>query len=268
MTIANFLRDTTRQFEAADIASARLDTQVLLERALKQNKAWLLAHGEEEITAETLLVLHEQVRRRVAREPLAYILHTQEFYGRNFTVTTDTLIPRPETETIIEELKALPLVDNATFLDVGTGSGAIAITAELELPHLRTEACDVSEAAREIAARNAQRLGANVYFFASDLLDRAEHSYDVIAANLPYVDRGWERSPETDFEPGLALFAEDTGLALIKKLIAQAPAYLNKNGYLLLEADPRQFARIKKAAAGAFSHVRSNGFCVILQKTD
>jgi methylase of polypeptide subunit release factors len=85
-------------------------------------------------------------------------------------------------------------------------------------------------------------------------------------ANLPYVAHDWERSPETDFEPALALFAEDTGLALIKKLISQTPLHLNKNGYLLLEADPRQFASIKKAAAGAFSHIRSNGFTIILQK--
>lgn len=266
MTIADFLRDTTRQFETAGILSARLDTQVLLERALKQNKAWLLAHGEEEINAEKLVHLQAQVERRVAREPLAYILGRQEFYGRNFAVTPDVLIPRPETETVIDELKSLPLPDNATFLDVGTGSGAIAITAELEMPHLRTEACDISQDALDVAARNAERLNANVHFFMSDLLERVEHSYDVIVANLPYVAHDWERSPETDFEPALALFAEDTGLALIKKLISQTPLHLNKNGYLLLEADPRQFVRIKKAAAGAFSHVRSNEFTIVLQK--
>jgi release factor glutamine methyltransferase len=266
MTIATFLRDTTKQFEEAGILSARLDTQVLLERALKQNKAWLLAHGEEEIAAEKLVSLQAQVRRRLAREPLAYILHAQEFYGRNFTVTSDVLIPRPETETVIEELKTLPLPDNATFLDVGTGSGAIAITAELEMPHLRTEACDISEPALAIAEHNAERLGANVRFFTSDLLERAEHPYDIIVANLPYVAHEWERSPETSFEPKLALFAEDTGLELIKKLITQTPRHLNNQGFLVLEADPRQFARIKKAADGILSHIRSNGFTIILQK--
>lgn len=266
MTIAAFLRDTTRQFEEAGILSARLDTQVLLERALKQNKAWLLAHGEEEIDAEKLVHLQAQVKRRLAREPLAYILGRQEFYGRMFTVTPDTLIPRPETETLIEELKTLALPDNASILDVGTGSGAIAITAELEMPHLRTEASDVSEDALSVAAQNAERLNANIHFFTSDLLDRAEHTYDTIVANLPYVSHDWERSPETDYEPGLALFAEDAGLALIKKLITQAPSRLNKHGYLLLEADPRQFAAIKKAATGSLRHIRSNGFTIILQK--
>lgn len=266
MTITEFLRETAAAFGNAGILSARLDAQVLLERALRQNKAWLLAHGEEEVDPEKLILLHEQARRRAAREPLAYILGAQEFYGRKFAVTPDVLIPRPETETIIEELRSLPIPDNAVVLDVGTGSGAIAITAELEMPHLHTEACDISEAALAVAAQNAERLGANVRFFTSDLLAHADHPYDVIIANLPYVARDWDRSPETNFEPSLALFAEDTGLALIKKLIAQAPNYLNKTGFLMLEADPRQFARIKKTAAGNFNYVRSNGFTIILQK--
>lgn len=266
MTIAEFLRETTKQFADAGIVSARLDTQVLLERALKQNKAWLLAHGDEQIDPEKLVTLQAQATRRAAREPLAYIVGRQEFYGRNFTVTRDVLIPRPETETIIEELKALPLPDNAAVLDVGTGSGAIAITAELELPHLRTEACDVSPAALAVAEQNAERLGANVTFFVSDLLSRTEHTYDVILANLPYVAQNWERSPETGFEPELALFAVDDGLELITKLIVDAPQLLNPSGYIVLEADPRQFAHIKKAAETAFTHVRSNGLTMILQK--
>jgi len=266
MTIADFLHGVTKQFEAAGILSARLDAQVLLERTLKQNKAWLLAHGEEEIGPEKLVTLHAQAQRRAAREPLAYILHTQEFYGRNFTVTPDVLIPRPETETMIEELKALPLPDNARVLDVGTGSGAIAITAELELPHLHTEACDVSAPALAVAQQNAGRLGANVTFFVSDLLARAEHPYDAIIANLPYVAKNWQRSPETHFEPALALFAEDAGLELIKKLLSQAPQWLTKYGYVVLEADPRHFVHIKKVAEAAFTHVRSVGFTIILQK--
>ena len=266
MRIDQFLRDATTQLEAAGIPSARLDAQVLLERTLKQNKAWLLAHGEELIDPAKLVQLQDQLRRRLAREPLAYILGRQEFYGRTFTVTPDVLVPRPETEAIIELLKELPLPDHARLLDVGTGSGAIAITAELEIPHLRTEACDVSPAALAVAEQNAERLGAQVGFFASDLLSKVEHAYDVIVANLPYVAEDWERSPETAFEPELALFADDDGLALIKKLIAEAPHWLAEDGYLVLEADPRQFAHIKRAAKPIFSHVRSLGFTMVLQK--
>lgn len=266
MTIAQFLHQTTAQFEAAGIITARLDAQVLLGRALKQNRAWLLAHGEERIPPEKLPVLVAQTRRRSAREPLAYIFGEHEFYGRRFAVSPAVLIPRPETEQLIEELKALPLPDHAHLLDIGTGSGAIAITAERELPHLRIEACDTSSEALMIATHNAERLGASVHFFVSDLLAHAKPPYHVIIANLPYVAPDWERSPETNYEPKPALFAADNGLALIKKLIETAPTYLAKDGYLLLEADPRQFARIKKAANGDFRFVRSNGFALVLQK--
>ncbi len=266
MTIADYLTQTMRAFEAAGIETARLDAQVLLERALNQNKAWLLAHGEDQIDAEKLPLLQEQTRRREARQPLAYILGRQEFYGRNFAVSPAVLIPRPETEELIEQLKKLPLPDNASILDVGTGSGAIAITAELELPHLRVDACDTSPEALTIAEQNAERLGANVRFFASDLLAKTEHPYDCIVANLPYVADDWQRSPETNFEPPEALFADDEGLALITQLILQAPGKLNKKGYLLLEADPRQFDAIKKAAATAFTFVASVGFTITFKK--
>lgn len=266
MTIADFLHTTTARLQAAGIVTARLDTQILLERALRQNKAWLLAHGEEPIPEETLQTLHTQATRRTAREPLAYITGRQEFYGRQFNVSPDVLIPRPETEMLIDILKTLPLPDNASVLDIGTGSGAIAITCELEQPHLRTEACDISPEALAMAANNAGRLGAKVDFFTSDLLSAAEHSYDAIIANLPYVAADWQRSPETNFEPRTALFAEDGGLALIKKLIAQAPAFLNPNGFLLLEADPRQFEAIKKAAEAEFTYKGSEGFCIYFRK--
>lgn len=266
MTIAEFQKEAQTAFEEAGIPSARLDSQVLLERALKQNKAWLLAHGEEPIPANKLPLLQEQTRRRAARQPLAYILGRQEFYGRNFTVTPAVLIPRPATEQLIEDIKQLKLPDNATVLDIGTGSGAIAITTALELPHTRVEACDISPEALDVATANAERLNAEVRFFESDLLGNAEHAYDLIAANLPYVSMGWERSPETNFEPKLALFAEEDGLKAIRQLLSDVPSYLNKNGFLVLEADPRQFSAIEKAATEAgLSLVGSEGFSMIFR---
>lgn len=267
MTIAEFLKQTTRTFEAAGVTTPRLDTQVLLERALNQNKAWLLAHGDDDIPVEKLVALQSQAARREAREPLAYIVGRQEFYGRNFSVTPDVLIPRPETEQLIETLKSLPLPDNASVLDVGTGSGAIAITAELELPHLRLDACDnTSFAALRVAVQNAERLQATVRFFHSDLLENTDHPYDCIVANLPYVADDWQRSPETNYEPAEALFAGDEGLALINKLMLQAPDKLHKKGYLLLEADPRQFEAIKKAASTSLTVVANEGFAIWFKK--
>ncbi len=266
MTIEVWLRQVTQTFTAAGITTARLDALVLLESALKQNKAWLLAHGDNTIAPEILAGLENDARRRANREPIAYIIERQEFYGRQFIVSTYVLVPRPESELLIDLLKTLPLPDNATLLDVGTGSGALAITARAELPHLRVDACDISPPALTVAKQNAERFGQDIHFFTSDLLSSAEHHYDVIIANLPYVATDWKRSPETDFEPELALFAKNGGLELIKKLIVAAPDYLNRNGYLLLEADPRQFATIKKAAESAFTIIRNEGFVVVLKK--
>lgn len=266
MTIADFLRQATHTLETAEIATARLDTLVFLERTLKQNKAWLLAHGNEIIAANALAALQNYIERRAKREPLAYITGRQEFYGRQFAVTADVLIPRPESEQLIELLKTLPLPDDARMLDIGTGSGALAVTAALELPHLRVEACDISPTALAVAQQNAERLQATIHLFASDLLTRAEHPYDVIIANLPYVSPLWERSPETNFEPPIALFAGTDGLGLIKKLLASAPAYLNQGGFLLLEADPRQFANITNTAEQDFIPVRREGFALVFKK--
>jgi release factor glutamine methyltransferase len=266
MTIAEFQKEAQKSFEEAGIPSARLDSQVLLERALKQNKAWLLAHGDEPIPTEKLPLLQEQARRRAGRQPLAYILGRQEFYGRNFVVSPAVLIPRPATEQLIEDITSLNIPDGASVLDVGTGSGAIATTVALELPHTRVEACDISPEALDIAESNAERLGANVRFFESDLLERAEHSYDVIVANLPYVATSWERSPETDFEPKRALFAEQNGLELIKRLLLVAPNYLNKDGFIALEADPRQFGDIKRMAINAkLTFIRSEGYAMLFR---
>ena len=266
MTITEFLHHATQTFAGADIPTARLDVLVLMEQVLKHNKAWLLAHGEEPIVAEKLADLQQKIARRAKREPLAYILGQQEFYGRRFSVTPDVLVPRPESELLIDLLKTLPLPNGASLLDIGTGSGTLAITAARELPHLRVDACDTSPAALAVAAQNAERLGALVHFFESDLLHSAEKHYTAIIANLPYVARDWQRSPETNFEPPQALFAKDDGLALITQLIASAPEYLHQGGWLLLEADPRQFARIKELAEPAFTLIRSEGFAQVLQK--
>src|SRR2546428_569222 len=130
MNIATFLRGSTQRLQAAGIDTARLDAQVLLADALQRNRAWLLTHGEDEIPLQTEAVLQTQVLRRADREPLPYIRGKQEFYGREFTVDHRVLIPRPETETLIDMVKKY--VRSGSLLDVGTGSGAIAVTVALE----------------------------------------------------------------------------------------------------------------------------------------
>lgn len=265
MTIDELLYQATKQFAKSGIPSARLDAQVLLADAVGEDKSWLLAHLDDEIPAGALKSLLVQVAARAKRMPLAYVRGHQEFYGRDFLVNPSVLIPRPETEQLIVELKGLTLPRGSVMLDVGTGSGAIAITAAHEAPHLLIEACDISLDALDIARANADRLNVHIErFFISNLLDEAGY-YDVIAANLPYVGPDWLRSPETNYEPGLALFADNQGLALIHKLLEQAPSHLTPDGYLLIEADPRQFEAIIAFAPERLVHLRTNGYILTFQ---
>ena len=197
-----------------------LDSELIVAFVLGKDRTFVHAHPEYVFTEVELAKIQDFATRRGAGEPLAYIFGTKEFYGRNFRVTRDTLIPRPETEALIDLAKTL---NAQKILDVGTGSGCIAITLALEMPQTEIEAVDISPKALEIAQENAKNLGAKVKFYQSDLLENTE-KYDIIVANLPYVDKNWDwLGPELDYEPETALYADDGGLELIKKLINQAP---------------------------------------------
>lgn len=240
-TLYNWLVLAEKQLAEANIKTGRLDALVLLSDELHHDKAWLLAHPEHKLTATQQIRLSKKLAKRQLHIPLAYIRKHKEFYGREFLTTNKVLVPRPETETLITQLLALSVLPGDKLIDVGTGSGAIAITAKLERPGLTVYATDISTAALKVAAKNAERLNADITFWQSDLLSSAQHSpFKFIVANLPYVSKDWYVSPETAFEPANAIFAEQDGLALIKKLIVQSKNHLSDSGYLLLEADPRQ----------------------------
>jgi len=188
-------------------------------------------------------------------KPLAYIEGFAYFYGRKFTVTPDVLIPRPETETIVEVAKYLSnqfekhFVSPVKILDLGTGSGCIAITLALELPHAEITATDISLPSLEIARKNWNQLVSNhkVTFLQSNLFQNLQNQkFDLICANLPYVDKSWPwlDKKSLSHEPATALYTKDHGLALIKRLIREAPSRLNQNGTLILEHDPSQFQPI------------------------
>lgn len=219
----------------------RLDAELILTNLLRvKDRSYLVAHDDEILTKSQLELANAQLERRIGGEPLAYILGWREFYGRRFKVTRNVLIPRPETETIIELAKK----SKATkILDVGTGSGCIAITCALEMPKVAVDAIDISTSALAIAQANARALGAKVNFFKSDLLENYELEPDtLIIANLPYVDQDWEwiNRQTLSFEPSLALYAEQGGLALIYRLIQS----INTSCRLLIEADPSQHEKI------------------------
>jgi release factor glutamine methyltransferase len=266
--IDQWLRQAANRLKDADIPSHRLDAELILANTLTQNRPYLHAHGEQHLTDKQLKVADTCLQQRLKRMPLAYVLGYKEFYGRNFVVTTDVLIPRPETEALIELLLELSPKPGGTLIDVGAGSGAIAVTAKLEMPHLRVCATDVSAKALVIARKNAKLLHASVTFTQKDLLDNAANGpFDFIVANLPYVADDWDRSPETAFEPPQALFANDEGLALIKKLLAQAIHHLAVLGYVLLECDPRQHSTIINFAQHhGYKLVKKQDFCIVLRR--
>lgn len=268
MTIQRWLIDATNTLVEAGISSPRLDALILLSDELGQTKAQLLAHDDELLSQEQFDNLEMKLQRRTAREPMAYIRGHQEFYGRDFVVTPNVLIPRPETETLIELLDTLDIGQLPTLVDIGTGSGAIAVTAKLEHPSWQVIATDVSPEALSIASTNAARLGADVAFIAGSLLEPIEGTVDIIAANLPYVDQAWERfSPETDYEPALALFADNSGLQLIYDLLDQAPDALRDNGFILLEADPEQHdAIVSYASTKGLRHITTRDYAVVLTR--
>lgn len=262
VTIGDFLQLYTKSLGVVGITTPRLDVLVLLGDAYKKDKSWVLAHLDTPLPLLKYYRLRRQCDRRAQRIPLAYIRRRQQFYGRDFTVGPQVLVPRPESETIIEIVKKY---SPATLLDVGTGSGCIAITAALELPDCAVSASDISQQALNIATGNNCSLGTDVDFWKSDLLSKVPGKFNMIVANLPYVDRSWERSPETRVEPALALFAHNQGLELIYKLLLQAPSHLTKQGLLVLEADPRQHTAIIKAAKPHFSYVSTDGFIIVLR---
>lgn len=274
MTVQEWLTQATQTLQGAGIASSRLDAELLLAHTLRKPRTWLHAHTDDALTGRQLEIADARLDLRLDRVPIAYIIGHKEFYGRPFKVTTATLIPRPESEDLIELIRqALPR--NVTLLsgsparlvDVGTGSGILGITSKLEFPELEVTLVDVSRHALQVAEENARQLKADVTTIQSDLLAQYPYRADVIVANLPYVNPEWERSPETDHEPSLALFADNNGLALIFELLEQTRASLLPGGKIILEADPEQHeAIIAHAAQYALVHVATVSYGVLLEK--
>lgn len=266
-TISEWLTDAVAKLKAAGIPSARLDAELLLAHVLGVERSSLIANNNEGLSSNHRGSGNELLKRRLNREPLAYITGKREFYGRSFLVNKRVLIPRPESEALIDVLREISDERPGRLIDVGTGSGVLAISAKSELPHYKVEGVDISEDTISTAETNAKELGAQAKFYKSDLLANVKGTFEIIVANLPYVDRMWERSPETAHEPSLALFAADHGMELIKKLITQSPPKLNPTGYLVLEADPRQHEDIVSFAQKYdYQPHESRGYIVVLQK--
>jgi len=214
----------------------QLDARALLAYELGATRESLVAHPERPVTVEPAQRFAHKVTRRLAGEPLAYLTGEREFYGRTFRVGSAVLVPRPETELLVR--LALELArghQRPAVLDLGTGSGCIAITLALEAPHADVTASDVSTAALEVARANGQALGAPMRFVESNWYAAVAGEFDLIVSNPPYVAQGDPHLADLRYEPELALLAGPDGLSCVRPIVAGAPAHLKSGGWLLLE---------------------------------
>lgn len=251
MTIADWLKEATNELADDMLPSPRLDAEIILAHTLKHPRTYLHAHTDEVLSMRTIDIANARIELRKDRVPVAYIIGHKEFYGRRFMVSPSVLIPRPESEEVITLLKQSMANANVStgearlrLVDIGTGSGCLGVTAKLELPELDVALCDTSRYALAVAQKNATALGAEVETFQSDLLASYPYSPDIVLANLPYVVREWDQSPELAHEPEEALFVEGDGLDIIRKCIDQAAARCKPQSLLILEADTRQLDTI------------------------
>ncbi len=254
------VQQTHRTLEASHIPDARLEAEVMLMNVMRMQRHDLFSQQETELSPQQEQALAQIMERRLLREPLAYILQYKEFYGINLLVNPDVLIPRPETECMVEHALFMALMGMETpelvVADVGTGTGAIAINLAIHLPAARIFAVDCEDGVLDVAAYNirAHNVVDRVHLGKGDLLEPVPEPVDLILANLPYIptDRLPILQPEVRREPQLALDGGPQGLDLIQRLLEQAPAKLKEHGVILLELDPEQVPAVEAMAQAAF----------------
>lgn len=260
-TIGRILKWTEQYFKEKDIESPRLDAEVLLSHILGRERIYLYVHFDEPLEPTELARYREAIKQRVQRVPVAYIIGEKEFMGLTFKVTADTLVPRPDTEILVqaavERLRARG--ETPRFADIGTGSGAICLSILHFLPKAQADTVDISPAARAIAEENAAALEVadRVTFHTGDLLaPLAGQCYDAILSNPPYIPDGdiAALAPEVRLkEPRTALAGGKDGLDFYRRLTADAPAHLKDGGFLAVEVGIHQAAPVAALAVPAFS---------------
>lgn len=246
-TIGSILKWTEQYFGSKGVESPRLDAEVLLSHVLKKQRIYLYVHFDEPLEAPELAAYREMIKKRVLRQPVAYIIGAREFMGLSFRVSPDVLVPRPDTEilvqAVIERLRDWPAPVAA---DIGTGSGAIGLSLLHFLPKLTAAAVDISPAALAVAQENARQLGVadRVEFFAGDLLQPlAGRSFDALLSNPPYIPEADIRTLEPEvrqYEPMCALAGGVDGLDFYRRLVREGAAMLNPGGFMAFEVGIHQ----------------------------
>lgn len=264
MQVQQWLQQATVQLTQAGSDSAKLDAELLACLALQKNRAWLYGFGDQQLTQPQLQQLNSLLTRRSTGEPIAYITGQREFWSLTLNTHPSTLIPRPDTETLVEWALELPLPIDAQVLDLGTGTGAIALALASEQPNWQITGVDYSQEAVVLASSNAQlNQLEQVQFQQSDWFSTVTDKFDLIVSNPPYIDAQDPHLKQGDvrFEPHTALVASKQGLADIEHIISQAPKYLQKDGWLLLEHGYQQATAVQQL-------LQQHGFKKIETKKD
>lgn len=270
MTISVWLSYAKDKLETAGIGTARLDSQVLLADMLQHNRGWVMAHLETVITDETRAELDKQLDERARHVPLAYIRGKTEFYGREFYVDKRVLEPRPESETMIDILKKiLDIEKSSEIIDVGTGSGALAITAKLEIPDAKVRATDIDPNCLEVAEKNASKYHVEIEFTRGDLLEPISDIPGltiITLANLPYVPEEYQINQAALQEPRQAIFGGADGLDPYRRLFAQAAGFVQRPRFILTESMPPQHRTLTLIAARyGFRMIQADDFIQVFQ---
>jgi release factor glutamine methyltransferase len=258
MTLKDALTSAVQHLDANHVGSPRLNAETLLMFTLACNRAYLYAHPEQDLTAEEESRYFEVIKERASGKPAQYITGHQEFWGLDFIVTPAVLIPRPETEHVVETVLELARANpRGTLVDVGTGSGCIALALASELPLAELHAVDISPAALDVAQANAARLelDSRVRFHQGDLLSSfpPDRQFDFVVSNPPYVGLAEPEKVQRqvrEFEPQVAVFSGDTGLEVYQRLIPQARARLRPEGWLVMEIGYSIENRIREMLGG------------------
>jgi release factor glutamine methyltransferase len=241
MNARHAMHRAQRSLEEATVPGARLDSELIMAYVLGRDRTWLLAHDDTELDQPQLELFESLVARRLNnREPLVHLTGTREFYGLEFDITPDVLTPRVETEQMVDwAIKYAPR--DSQLVDIGTGSGAIAVAIKLHRPDLIVTATDLSDKELQVARSNAAKLQADIHFATSDLWSELSgQRFETVVTNLPYLADDAELMPEVQHEPAVALFGGPDGLDLYRRFLAGLPDHLALGGYLFTESDPWQ----------------------------
>ena len=251
MQALELINKGSKQLRNKKIFSHRLDSEILLSKVLKKKREEVLINLDQTITLQKINQFNKLLERRSSKEPIAYILKEKEFWGKNFYVNKNTLIPRPETELMVEKIIRIFKSRDINILDIGTGTGCILLSILSDMKNSRGIGIDISHQAVKIAKENSKKLklAERVKFFTRSLAEINHHKFDLIVSNPPYIMRKDLKNLDDDirkFEPKLALDGGNDGLDVIKKVIYKAKRILKIKGMLALEIGNEQFKKVSK----------------------